>query len=101
KAKGPFAISLQTRNPEKALTITHQVIDRFLSKGPQNRELLAVKKKIINEFPLTIARNDSIATQLRKIGFYQLPLDYLNHYCEKINAVTTKQVKHAFQQHFD
>ena len=33
------------------------------------------------------------------IGFYGLPLDYLDHYQEKVGAVTVNDVKRAFSRY--
>jgi zinc protease len=37
--------------------------------------------------------------QLGRIGFYQLPLDYLDTYRDKVAAVTQAQIRAAFQKH--
>jgi zinc protease len=33
------------------------------------------------------------------MGFYNLPLDYLDSFNERINKVTAAQIKTAFRQH--
>ena len=42
--------------------------------------------------------NSKIAEYLAVIGFYELPIDYLDSFNEKVNAVTLEQVKSAFQR---
>lgn len=99
-AKGPYAIILQTRNNEAAtaLQVVQDTLKQFLSKGPSSQELVAAQKKIINGFPLGIANNDAISSNLVTIGFYNLPLNYLDTYRDNIRAVTTNQIKQAFAE---
>jgi zinc protease len=99
-ARGPFVIVLQTRNTEsgEALKIVNDTMNDFIKQGPTENELAITKKKIINGFPLTLASNDAISNYLIAIGFYQLPLNYLDTYRQKVDAVTTQQIKDAFQQ---
>ena len=33
------------------------------------------------------------------LGFYNLPLNYFQTYADKINAVTAKDIRSAFEQH--
>lgn len=99
-AGGPFVLMLQTRNHQanEALKVAQQTFDQFITQGPTEIQLTAAKKKISNGFPLTLVGNDAISSQLLNIGFYHLPLDYLDTYRAKINALTLAQVKEALQQ---
>ncbi|MFM2397053.1 MAG: hypothetical protein RLZZ144_303, partial [Pseudomonadota bacterium] len=49
-------------------------------------------------FPLRIDSNKKILDYLSAIGFYQLPLTYLDDFSAKIDAVTTRQIREAFQR---
>jgi zinc protease len=42
--------------------------------------------------------NKKILGYLAMIGFYNLPLTYLDDYLKAVDAVTTKQIKDAFQR---
>jgi zinc protease len=100
KEKGPFIIELQTKNEDrqKALQVINDVLHRFLTQGPTEDELAMAKKHIIGNFPLTIDSNKAISAKLIMIAFYHLPSDYLDTYRQRINQVTTNEVKTAFQQ---
>jgi zinc protease len=100
-ARGTFALKLQTRNEEakNAIAITRDVVEKFIQEGPTENELSAAQKNIIGGFPLDLASNSSILGQLGRIGFYQLPLDYLDTYRDKVAAVTQAQIRAAFQKH--
>ncbi len=100
-ARGTFSIKLQTRNEEaqNAIDLTREVVNTFVQKGPTDAELCAAQKNILGGFPLELASNSSILGQLIRIGFYKLPLDYLDTYREKIAAITTQQICAVFQKH--
>lgn len=101
EAKGPFLVILQSRNTEakQALQVVQQSLKTFTQTGPAIDELQITKRKIVNGFPLTLAGNDAISQNLIMIGYYHLPLDFLDTYRAKVNAVTTEQIKTAFQKH--
>ncbi|TLY47057.1 MAG: insulinase family protein [Gammaproteobacteria bacterium] len=100
QAAGPFFIVLQTRRDQaaKALSLTQQTLKNFLAKGPTTQEVLDAKQALIGSFPTSIASNEDILTATEKIGFYQLPLDYLNSYQQKINSVNLEQIRDAFKK---
>ncbi len=99
--EGPFMMGLQTRNEtaDKALTMVHDTFARFASDGPTQQELDDAKKNILGGLPMSTASNRAIVDQLGAIGFYDLPLDYLETLPGKIGAVTIDDVKRAFTQH--
>ena len=95
---GPFQIGLQTKKEqaEEALQLTRKVLAEFLAEGPSEDELLAAKQNLIGSFPLHLDSNRKILVSVAMIGFYDLPLDYLDHYPEKVDRVTRTEVKAAF-----
>ncbi len=98
RAAGPFTMGLQTRN-EKATEAHGLMIDilrRFVNEGPRPDELIASQKNITGGFPLRISSNRKIAGYLAMIGFYDLPLDYLDTFSDRVRAVTVAQIKDAF-----
>ena len=72
-----------------------------MQKGPTEERLVAAKKSLTGEFPLRLATNRGIMYTLQEIGFYNLPLDYLDTYINRINAVTLKEIQDAFKRHID
>ncbi|STX29838.1 zinc protease (peptidase, M16 family) [Legionella beliardensis] len=95
---GPFVINLSTVNDQAstALKVTEDVLTDFLKTGPTEEELAAAKQYMIGSFPLSLASNSNIASMLLRIAFYKLPDDYLDNYTAHIDAVTTKDIKQAF-----
>jgi zinc protease len=47
---------------------------------------------------LRTANNGQIAEYVGMIGFYQLPLDYLDTFTSKVNAVSPEQIADAFKR---
>jgi len=92
--KGPFMMGAQTRNDQTAETIKvmRATLDKYLKQGITAKELKASKENITGGFPLHIASNKDIVGYLAMIGFYHLPLDYLDKFNGKIEAVTRKQI---------
>jgi zinc protease len=97
---GPYTFGLQTKNEsaEEALTVLRETIAKFIKDGPTANELDASKKNITGGFPLRISSNKKIINYIGMIGFYQLPLNYLDTFNSKVQAVTIDDIKKAFQK---
>ena len=96
-ATGPFVISLSTKQSQadQAITVTENVTEQFIKQGPSDHELQEAKQYLVGSFPLSLASNDKIAAMMLRIYFFSLPSDYLLTYRDKINAVTSEQVRQA------
>ena len=57
------------------------------------RELAEAKNYMAGSFPLTIETADAIATQVLNVLFYGLPVEQLQSFRERVNAVTTDEVQ--------
>ncbi len=103
RAAGPFLINLQTKanQTEQALNIIKKTIQKFIKEGPTEKELTNAKQNILGSFPLSNASNSHIVGQLGSIGFYQLPLTYLDDFMKSIQKVTTQDIKQAFAKYVD
>ncbi len=97
---GPFQIGLQTKKDQadEALKLVRETLNNFLQNGVTEKELKAAKDNIIGGFPMRIDSNGKILDYLSVIGFYKLPLSYLDDYNAKVAAVTTAQIKEAFNR---
>lgn len=99
-ARGPFIIGLQTKtdSTQEALTVVDATLNKFLNDGPTEEQLIKAKRSIVNSFPLKMGSNGQIVGQLGAIGFYQLPLNYLDTYLDNIKAVTAEDIKTAMNE---
>ena len=97
---GAFQIGLQTKKEQSdaALKQVRITLNDFVSQGITERELAAAKQNIIGGFPLRIDSNKKILDYLSVIGFYNLPLTYLDDFSSKVDAVTVRQVREAFKR---
>ena len=98
---GPFQIGLQTKRAQAsdALALVRKVLDDFLKNGPTEDELKAAKANIVGGFALQLDSSRKLTGQLATIGFYGLPLDWLDKYQERMSKVTVADVKAAFARH--
>lgn len=101
--RGPFTMGLQTRNEQvdEAVRVLRETLLRFRAEGPSEQELQASKKNITGGYALRVDSNAKIVEYLAMIGFYALPLDYLDTFNAKVEAVTREQVRDAFQRRVD
>ena len=101
KLKGPFEIGLQTKREQvgDALKVVNEVLSDYIAKGPTAKELASAKKNMVDGQALRMDSNAKLLGYLSAIGFYDLPLTYLDDFPAKINAVTVAQVKAAFARH--
>ena len=100
---GTFTLGLQTRTDQaqQAAEVSLQTINTFLEEGPSTEELSLAKNNIVGGFPLRIDSNRDILGYLSLLGYYKLPLDYLETFNDKISSVTKDQIIKAFAQHVD
>jgi zinc protease len=98
---GPFQIGLQTKRSQagEAVKVARDVLDGFLKDGPSEEELVAAKANLTGSFPLRLDSNKKLLENAANIGFYGLPLDYLDSYQAKVQAVTADDIKQAFARH--
>lgn len=97
---GPFQIGLQTKKEQagEAMKVVNETVAKFIKNGVTDKELKAAKDNITGGFPMRIDSNGKILDYLNVIGFYKLPLTYLDDFNKKIASVTAKQIKEAFQR---
>ena len=98
---GAYQIGLQTRKDQadEALKLTRTTLREFIAKGPTEKELKAAKQNIIGGFPMRIDSNRKILDYLGVIGFYNLPLTYLDDFVGNVDKVTVAQIRDAFRRH--
>ena len=103
QARGPFLISLQTSAEQSAgtLQLIKDMLHEYLAEGPTEAELQRSKRELAGSFPLSTASNAAIVGQLGSMGFYDLPLTYLEDFMAEVQALSLEQVKDAMNRHLD
>jgi zinc protease len=97
---GPFQIGLQTKKEQatQAMKVVNETVAKYVQDGPTEKELKAAKDNLIGGFPMRIDSNGKILDYLSVIGFYKLPITYLDDFNQQIAKVTTSQIKDAFKR---
>lgn len=100
---GPFMLGLQTKaaQTDEALKVARDTLQQFVREGPSEAELTQAKNNLSGGFPLRIDSNKKILDYLALIGFYKLPIDYLDTWVAKVEAVDVTAVRQAFARHVD
>ncbi|MGD2055662.1 MAG: insulinase family protein, partial [Gammaproteobacteria bacterium] len=83
---------------QEALDVMRDTLREYHDNGPTEQELTAAKKNITGGFPLRIDSNSNIIDYLAMIGFYRLPLDYLDTFNNRVMAVTRNQIRDAYRR---
>lgn len=102
-AGGPFQVQFKTanENADEALTLTLDLIREFVEQGPSQAQLEQARANILGSFALSTADNSDIIGQLGAIGFYDLPLDYLQWFNRQVRQVTVADIREAFRRTLD
>ncbi len=103
QARGPFMINLQTRAElsDGTLQLVKSMLADFIKNGPTAEELNNAKRELAGSFPLSTASNAAIVGQLGSMGFYDLPLSYLEDFMRDVDALSVEQVKDAMAKHLN
>ncbi|HEY2257450.1 MAG TPA: pitrilysin family protein [Variovorax sp.] len=95
---GAFRIGFQTRPDQaaEAVKVSRDVLAKFVAEGPTEAELQAAKDNMIGGFPLLLDSNRKLLINIANIAWNDLPLDYLDTWTARVNAITVPEVKAAF-----
>ena len=100
RVAGPFEIGLQTKREQtaEALKVVRETLKTFVDNGANAKELKDAKDNLIGGFALRLDSNSQVLDYLAVIGFYGLPLNFLDDYTKQVNKVTLAQIKDAFKR---
>lgn len=100
---GPFLMGLQTKvaQIDEAKQALDDLLNQYLETGPTEEEIEEAKLNITGGFPMNIAGNSNIANYVDMIGFYGLPLNYLDKFTDEINQLTRDEVADALKRRID
>lgn len=103
RVEGPFLMVLQTRNDqaEEALKVLNKTLTDFIEQGPSEKEIEASKQNITGGFAMRLDSNQKLLEQVALIANYGLPLDYLDHFIQNVEAVSVEDIKKAFKARID
>lgn len=95
---GAFTIGLQTRadQADAAIAVARETLARFVAEGPTAQELKAAKDNLVGGFALRLDSNRKLLGNVANIAWNGLPLDYLDVWTQRVEAVTVEQIRAAF-----
>jgi zinc protease len=101
RAPGPFIVSTFTPAANTAVVVKEikQVITEVRERGVTSQELAEAQSYFVGHFPLGLETTRGIGRQVLSIDLYDLGLDYLKGYCDKIRGVTLKTAAQSAQDH--
>ena len=74
------------------------MLAKFVAEGPTEAELQAAKDNLIGGFALRIDSNAKLLGNVSNIAWNGLPLDYLDHWTDRIQALTVNDIRAAVQR---
>ena len=95
---GAFRIALQTRanQANQAVQVAREVLADFVQHGPTEAEVQAAKDNLIGGFALRLDSNRKLLDNVSNIAWYDLPLDYLDTWSDKVQRLTASDIQAAF-----
>src|SRR5262249_18118967 len=95
KRAGDFEAQTNTRS-EATGEVLRLIVDEFWRlqrERVSERELADAKAYLTGSFPLTIETPDAIAMQVLNVLFYDLPVEQLQTFRERVNVVTVDDIQ--------
>jgi len=101
KQSGDFVAETDTRTETtgEALRLIFEEYGRLRRDRVNERELGDAQAYLAGNFPLTIETPDAIATQVLNAVFYDLPLDEIGTFRERVQAVTPDDVQRVAREY--
>ena len=99
-APGEFMVSVSTRKAQadEARRVARETLEKFVADGPSAPELEQAKANIVGGFPLRYDSNKKLIEYVAAIGFYNLPLTWLDDYPRAVEQVTPEAVRDAYRR---
>jgi len=100
---GAWVAKTFTRTPEtlKSAHIALEQIQTLPDHGISRQELETAQSYLVGHLALEFETSDNLASKVLELIQDGLPLDYWNHYPEKIQALTTDEVGAAARRYLD
>ena len=97
---GPFVVAFQTRKDQAwdALNVTLNILNDFIENGPDAEQVERAKKYFVGAFALNVDSNGELLDYYSIINFYDLPLNYIDSFSSRVEAVTLQQIRDAISR---
>ena len=94
-------MTVRADQTDEALMLLREELEQYVKEGPTKDELEASISNITGGFALNLDSNSKLVSNLAMIGFYDLPLDYLETYVENMKGVSRSDVKKVLKKRLD
>lgn len=100
---GPAVLGSQVRadRTDEALTVLDDELRGYLAEGPDDEEWDRALRYLAGSFPLQLESNSQLLSAIADIGFYGLPLDQLETYLARLQALERDQVHQVLRERID
>ena len=97
RENGLFVMGMQTKTEQtqQALSLLNQELKDYVANGPNEEELEESLSNIIGGFALKVDGNGKLLEYLSMIGFYNLPIDYMDRFIDNVKSVDVDKVNDA------
>lgn len=101
KWAGDFVAETDTRTETtgEALRLIVEEIGRLQRQRVSERELADAQAYLTGSFPLTVETPNDIATQVLNAVFYELPLEELSTFRERVQAITPDDIQRVAREY--
>ena len=90
----------RTSSTAEALRLTVDEVSKLQREKVSENELLGAQNYAVGHFPLTIETPDAIATQVLNSLFYELSLEELPNYRERVLRITPDDIQRVARNYF-
>ncbi|MEM9469885.1 MAG: insulinase family protein, partial [Pseudomonadota bacterium] len=87
-----ISTSTQNKTAQEIISVIHNEMTK-LHNDDLEEEIKKAKSYIIGSLPLSLTSTDNIASILTSLQLNDRPINYLDQYAEKINAVTKNDIQ--------
>ena len=94
------ALQTDRGNQEEALSVLDSSLEKLRLEGFSVKDIDSAKDNLISGFPLRVDTNAEILNYLAMLGFYKLPIDYLETFAGNVGRVTRAEASKVFNQYF-
>jgi zinc protease len=97
RENGLFTMGMQTKTEQtqQALSLLDQELRKYVDNGPDKDELAESLSNITGGFPLKIDGNGKLLGYISMIGFYDMPIDYLDNFLANVKTIDVDKVNDA------
>jgi len=88
-----------TASTAEVLQVIRETLDSLRKKGVTEQELSWAKKSINNSFVFDLETAEQIAAEMLRVEFYGLPTDFLSSFRDRIEKVTSAEVRESAVRH--